>query len=240
VSVVQPYREALGQLASAGKSAYGAPAYSRWVNRPLGRRLAALAYVGGLSPNQVTYLSGLASLVGVCLIGWPRPSPQLGVAITVALLFGYALDSADGQLARLRGEGSPAGEWLDHMVDTAKVVLVHGAVLISGLRWELDVQWWTALIPLGFILASMLAFFGWQLSQLLRRTTGQSVAKPAKAPVMRSILRAPSDWGIFALLFVVWSTPLFLPAYGVLMLVNLTITLAALPVWYRQTEQAPG
>jgi phosphatidylglycerophosphate synthase len=236
VGVVTAYRAALNKLASAGKPAYGAPAYSRWVNRPLGRRLAALAYVADLTPNQVTYLSGLSSLVGVCLIGWPQPSLPLGAAITIVLLFGYALDSADGQLARLRQESSAAGEWLDHMVDTAKIVLVHGAVLISWLRWEPNVQWSMALIPLGFILASMLAFFGWQLSQLLRRAAGESVAKPAGAPVMRSILRAPSDWGIFVLLFLLWSSPVFLPAYGVLMVVNLTITLVALPVWYRQAQ----
>jgi phosphatidylglycerophosphate synthase len=45
--------------------------------------------------------------------------------ITVVLVLGYALDAADGQLARLRGGGSSLGEWLDHMIDSAKVVGPH-------------------------------------------------------------------------------------------------------------------
>jgi phosphatidylglycerophosphate synthase len=224
------------RLTKAGKPNYGAPAYSRWVNRPLGRRLAALAYAGGLSPNQVTGLSALASLVGVALIASVRPSWPVGVLITATLLLGYALDSADGQLARLRQISSPSGEWLDHMVDTAKVVLVHGAVLVSWARWREPFEWWLVLLPLGFILASTMAFFGWQLSQLLVSRAGSTITKPTDAPALRSLLRAPSDWGVFCLLFVVWSTPLFVPGYALLMLANLLITAAALPVWFRQTR----
>ncbi len=43
-------------------------------------------------------------------------------ANALMLLIGYAFDSADGQLSRLTGRSSPAGEWLDHMVDATKVV----------------------------------------------------------------------------------------------------------------------
>lgn len=232
------YRQALGDLRAAGKPNYGAPAYSRWVNRPLGRRLAAAASVTGLQPNQVTSVSALASLVGVVLIAVPPPSIAVGVVIVVALLLGYALDSADGQLARLRGTSSPAGEWLDHIVDTAKVVLVHGAVLISWLRWRDPFEWWLALLPLGFILASMLAFFGWQLAQLLAARAGVAPEKPTSAPVLRSLLRAPSDWGVFCLLFVLWSTLAFDVAYGLLMVANLAITALALPVWFRQAGRS--
>ena len=48
------YRAAMGRLKAAQKTNYGAPLYSRLVNRPAGRRLAALAYSLHLSPNQVT------------------------------------------------------------------------------------------------------------------------------------------------------------------------------------------
>ena len=52
-------------LASAQKPGAGVPAYLRWVNRPLGRRAAAAAYVPGLTPNAVTLLSGVCSLAGL-------------------------------------------------------------------------------------------------------------------------------------------------------------------------------
>lgn len=232
------YQDALMRLRTAGKPNYGAPAYSRWVNRPLGRRLAALSYVRGLSPNQVTALSAASSLVGVLMIGLLPPTWLSGVAITLALLLGYALDSADGQLARLQGGGSPSGEWLDHMVDTVKVVLVHGAVLVAWLRHEQPFEWWMALLPIGYILASTTAFFGWQLAELLQQRGGATPPRAVGAPVVRSLLRSPSDWGVFCLLFLVWPTSVFMIGYGLLAVANLLIVALALPVWFRQAGRS--
>ena len=63
--------------------------------------------------------------------------PSVGVGICVALLFalGYGLDSADGQVARVTGASSPAGEWLDHVVDSIRVPSVHMATLLSFLLY---------------------------------------------------------------------------------------------------------
>ncbi|OAX67752.1 hypothetical protein A5N15_01010 [Rothia kristinae] len=48
-------------------------------------------------------------------------------AVIAALLFalGYAMDSADGQVARVTGASSPGGEWLDHVVDSVRVPAIH-------------------------------------------------------------------------------------------------------------------
>jgi hypothetical protein len=62
------------RLRNAQKRTPGAPAYSLYVNRPLGRVLAAGAYQLGLTPNQVTYLSALFSLAGIVLLAVSRPS----------------------------------------------------------------------------------------------------------------------------------------------------------------------
>ena len=45
-------------LVGAQKSNHNAPAYSRWVNRPLGRVFAATAYRLGITPNQPLLLMG--------------------------------------------------------------------------------------------------------------------------------------------------------------------------------------
>ena len=118
-------RTTLRRLAAAQKGATGAPAYSRFVNRPLGRVFAALAFHAGLTPNAVTAVSAACTGTGIVLLAVRPPSWGLGIAITACLVLGYALDAADGQLARLRGGGSPAGEWLDHMVDAAKASGLH-------------------------------------------------------------------------------------------------------------------
>lgn len=234
------YRTAVDALPRHGKSNYGAPAYSRFVNRPVGRRLAAAAFASGLTPNQVTGVSALFSLTGIVLLVVTAPSVALGIVVAVLLAIGYALDSADGQLARLRGGGRPVGEWLDHTVDMAKTVLLHGAVLIAGLRFS-GIDWLQALVPIGFATVSVVAFFAWLLVDLLRRSTPGAPAgdKPQGAPLARSLLRLPSDYGLLLWVFVLWSTPLFAWSYAALLAANLGILLLALPVWYRQAAALP-
>jgi phosphatidylglycerophosphate synthase len=128
----------------------------------------------------------------------------VGVLITVLLVLGYALDAADGQLARLRGGGSSMGEWLDHMIDSAKVVGLHLAVLINLYRnFDLHPGW--LLVPIVFAIASSVHFFGMILVDLLgrarRAATGLPNASPAPADKLKTMLKLPTDYGIFCLVF---------------------------------------
>lgn len=100
---------ALLELRTAQKSAKGVSLYSRYVNRPVGRYLAAGSHAVGLSPNQVTLVSAVFSFAAVAAVALGEPSPWQGVAVWAGLAVGFAFDSADGQLARLRGGGSAAG-----------------------------------------------------------------------------------------------------------------------------------
>ncbi len=127
----ESYRDTVRRLAAAQKSGRGAPAYSRFVNRKLGRLFAAAGFHLGLTPNGITVISAAFSFSGLVLLAAMRPSWWLGFAVTALLVVGYALDAADGQLARLRGGGSVTGEWLDHMVDCLKISTLHMCVLIN-------------------------------------------------------------------------------------------------------------
>src|SRR6476661_4053456 len=128
------HRQIVEQLAAAQKSNRGAGGYSRWINRPLGRQLAATAYRAGLTPNQVTLISAAFSYAAIAAIALATMNVLAGVLIGIGLVVGYALDSADGQLARLRGGGSAVGEWLDHVVDAAKVTSLHLAIAVAWYR----------------------------------------------------------------------------------------------------------
>jgi hypothetical protein len=104
----ESFRDTLRRLAGAQKPpAAGSPAYSRFVNRRLGRLLAATCHRLGLTPNQVSMVSAAFSATGIVLVALVRPTVAWSVAISAALVLGYAFDSADGQVARLRGGGSP-------------------------------------------------------------------------------------------------------------------------------------
>ena len=119
---VPTFTSSLEELRSAQKGRKGAPPYSLFVNRPLGRVFAAAANVLGLRPNQVTMISACFTFAAIALLAIGPATWWVGVLVAVGLVLGYALDSADGQLARLQGGGSLTGEWLDHMIDSVKVV----------------------------------------------------------------------------------------------------------------------
>jgi phosphatidylglycerophosphate synthase len=202
------YRAALAGLRSAQKSSKGAPAYSRFVNRRLGRLLAAAAYRLGMTPNGVTAVSAAFSFAAIAGLALFQPTPLLGLLVTLGLVVGYALDAADGQLARLRGGGSSSGEWLDHMIDATKISSLHLAVLISAYRFfGLDDAW--LLVPIGFTVVAAVSFFGMTLNDQLRRNTGRARVTPVaqSSSPLRSLLVLPTDYGVLCLIFLALGWP---------------------------------
>lgn len=236
---VSKYAEAVARLSAAQKPAYGAPAYSRFINRPVGRRIAAASYALGLTPNGVTAISAALSVLGVLVLAFAPIAIYTGVGAALLFALAYAFDSADGQLARLTGKGGPAGEWLDHTVDMGKTVLFHGAILFSLILHTTNVSAGQAALVIGFTAVNVVAFFAWLLVDLLRRVSPDPAATAppvGHAPLLRSLLRLPSDYGVLCWVLIFWGTPFFWWLYGLLFLANLVILLAALPVWFKQAK----
>jgi len=236
------YREAVEVLRSRQKTSKGAPAYSRFVNRPLGRRLAAAAHVAGLSPDQVTVLSALCTFSGIALVVIVPPSLVLALAVAALLVLGYALDSADGQVARLSGTGSVAGEWLDHVVDAAKIGALHIAVLVSWYRF-FEVSDLVLLVPVVFLAVQALEFFAMILTDQLRRSLrGQRehfLEGQGSSSALYSLAVVPTDYGLMCLVFLLlaWREG-FLVGYTLLGAAMAGFTLLALPKWYLELRRA--
>lgn len=238
------FRSAMSVLRTSQKSNVNAAAYSRWVNRPAGRVLAALAYRSGLSPNQVTGISALFTFAGIACLVVADAGTLSGVLVALLLVVGYALDSADGQLARLRGGGRPSGEWLDHVIDATKIAVLHLAVLVM---WERELVEPTLLpkasllIPLAFSVVASVSFFGMVLTDLLQRRYG-SKEDPGRqgaqrAPLLGSILALPGDYGLLCLSFallIAW--PAFVAVYALLGVAALALLSIQLVRWYRRME----
>ncbi len=228
----QTYRETVRRLALAQKSGKGGQAYSLYVNRKLGRLAAAAAHLAALTPNTVTLISAGFSFAGVAVIalvgGW-------GAAVAAPLLaLGYVLDAADGQLARLRGGGSLAGEWLDHMIDSVKITSVHLAVLVHLYRFtDLGTTWF--LVPLGFTIVSVALFFAQLLNEQLRRNRGvgprPASARPA-SPLL-AFLKLPHDYGVLCWTFLLVGAPLgMMRVYTFLFAFNVGYLALALVKWF--------
>lgn len=231
-------RAALNALRNAQKTSAGAPAYSRFVNRPLGRLIAAIGSVTGATPNRLTAVSAVLTFSAIALIATVPPGIASAVATTVLLVLGYAFDAADGQLARLLNTSSPAGEWLDHFVDATKSSALHLAVAVSWYRfYQLDIRW--VLIPIAFTLVSAVFFFAMILSDQLRRVAAlraQSTDIKAR-PNSRlyAVAVIPADYGLLCVVFLATAwPPLFVGIYTAIFLCQLVILLASAVRWYRQ------
>lgn len=232
------FTQALQLLNTAQKPGHGVPAYTRWVNRKLGRLAAAAAASFGISANGVTVLSAACSLAAIMCLAFVPVSPWLGLPIAVLLAAGYALDSADGQVARLTGSSSSAGEWLDHVVDCVRVPAIHLAVLVG--MWQAGVlPLWTMWLPLAYTLTSAGHFMSQILAEQLLK--GKADSSQAPAGTLRSWLLLPTDMGTLCWVFVLWGTPqLFIAAYGALFLLQLAVVVVSVRRKYRVLSSPGG
>lgn len=221
----------VGQKAAARS----APAYSRYINRRLGRLLAAAAIRAGLSPNVVTAISAAFTFAGIALLMLYPPSVVLGIGVALCLAAGYAFDSADGQVARMRGGGSPAGEWLDHMVDAVKTSAMPLALAVGLYRFDAVDPWWLV-VPLGAAMVSAVLFFGMILTEQLRRQAGRvSVAETGSRSWIRSLLVIPMDYGVLCLSFVTYGVlPVFLTVYTLIFAATAGFLVLASVKWFRE------
>ncbi len=234
-----PWGEVYGSLRGAQKSNKNAPAYSRWINRPLGRAFAATAYRVGITPNQMSCISACFTFSGIALIAVGSPTWPAGFVIAALLMLGYALDSADGQIARLSGAGSIAGEWLDHMFDACKVSSFHLAVTILWVRHLDGWPMWTSVIPLVFAWQSSVWFFGIIFTDVLMRNAGLKkqllAVEEGTQRMWTSFLGIPADYGFLCLFMTLlgwWDG--WRPLYAALTIINVLILGLQAVRWFRR------
>lgn len=220
------FRAALRELSSSQKRGDGEPAYLRWINRPLGRLAAAIAYKLGLSPNAVSAISFAFSLAGIAILAVAAPTASTAVIATGMLVLGYVLDSADGQLARLSGMGSAAGEWLDHVLDAGRIPLFHLGLAVSFfLRPDSETLWQSA-IALAFVVVSSVRFFAHILSDKL---TPKNYSGDSRAPAWHSFAKLPLDVGfVYLAILALPMVDLFSGVYTALFVVTALMALTSL------------
>ncbi len=100
-----------------------------FLGRPVSRLISRLLIGTPVTPNQVTIASGLTALAGAFAL---TQHLILGAAL---YWLSFVLDCVDGELARLRYQGSRTGQWLDTIADdTATVAFSAGLsfLLLDG------------------------------------------------------------------------------------------------------------
>jgi phosphatidylglycerophosphate synthase len=233
------FRSHLEALAQAQKPSLNTAAYSRLVNRPAGRVVAAAAHTVGASPNQVTAVSATLSAAGLAVLALVEPRWWTGILVAVLLAAGYVLDSSDGQLARLRGGGSRSGEWLDHTIDCFKTASLHLAVLVSWYRFGPVTDGWL-LVPLGFEVVAVVMYFGLILMPTLRPASSGAPAA-AHENLLRKWALLPMDYGAQCWMFVLLGFGVvFSWIYALVFVCNAAALAIALRKWWRELRALDG
>ncbi|WP_298040044.1 CDP-alcohol phosphatidyltransferase family protein [uncultured Microbacterium sp.] len=230
-ATVQPpapttFRGHLHALNGAQKNGAGVPAYMRWINRRLARVIAAASATIGLTPNMVTAFSAALSGAGLAIMIVFPPSWWSAPLTGVLLAAGFVFDSADGQVARLTGRSSPAGEWLDHVVDAVRTPMIHLSVAVAVVLHLPDLIL-LAVVALLFTVMSVGQFMSQILAeQLVRDDDGH---QPEGRGIRKSVMLLPTDTGVLCWSFVLWAVPpLFAVSYGALFVINLVHTAASM------------
>jgi phosphatidylglycerophosphate synthase len=216
----QSFREL--RLAQKGKK--GVPLYSLYVNRPAGRVVAAALRNSAVTPNQVTLCGAVITYGALLWLAFGAGSGPGSALVGVLLAVGFVLDSADGQLARLQGRSSRLGEWLDHVLDSGRIVVLHGSVFCFLARTTTLPPLPLAVLCGVFLLASSTIFFAGSLfDQLIRHAAPPPGGgnRGGAGSLKRSALMLPVDYGTTCLLLVTvpWAG-FFLPGYAALALLH--------------------
>ena len=231
------FAQSFKELSLAQKGKKGVPLYTLHVNRPAGRVVAAALRNTRIRPNHVTFAGGVLTYGALLWLAFGA-GPEAGSALVgVVLAAGFILDSADGQLARLQGRSSKLGEWLDHVLDGGRIVVLHGATFCFLLRTTNIPPLTLAVICGVFLFSNSTIFFAGALFDHLTRQPLSKLPRggpPAGNPLRRSVLTLPVDYGVTCLVFmaVPW-IGVFLPLYGALALLHCLFCAAYVTKFYR-------
>lgn len=133
----------------------------------------------GILPNHLTFLSFILGLVAAGTL--IQCYNIFRVPASILLFFSLVLDSADGQLARLRGITSSFGYWFDKITDRVKESLVIFAITYVAYNQTSRIEIW----HLGIGVIFMIGFMYYNL-EIIERVI---VMRPGPFFQNRSILR---------------------------------------------------
>ena len=128
----------MSQIRSTYKSGETEEFLDVYFYRPIGYVFAVVSRSMRLTPNAVTFIGAFIGIIGGHLLYYEsRTINLIGILL---LLICEAMDSADGQLARMTGKFSKAGRVLDGIGDNLKFVSIYVHITLrmmgnSGAWW---------------------------------------------------------------------------------------------------------
>lgn len=199
----------------------GGGLYSEAISQRIGAAIAMAADRLGLSPTALTLtnlVTGLAvSVTAVALAGkvvaGAVPAWVVGLLALVGWQLAYALDCADGQLARVTGQGSPAGARVDVLCDVAAQVGLATALSATAVAQRPGTPVWLLTVFAGSMLVNLMT------SVLQSGASAASMVPSTSLPVR--LVKLIRDYG--AITLAAGLVLAFAPAVMVWVIVALTV-----------------
>ena len=138
----------------------------------------------------------------------------------------------------MTGASSPAGEWLDHVVDSMRVPTVHLATLVGFIRFPeyfsvshtadgFPGGWILWALPMAFTVLTAGHFMSQILAEQLRKN--RKTAAPSTGGNLRSFINLHMDAGTLCWIYIFWGFGvIFVFVYALLFLANAATVLLSM------------
>lgn len=165
--------------------------------RPIAFLVVKLVYRSNITPNQLTYTALFFGMVaGVCFAAGSAGSFILG---GIAYILFNVFDCSDGQLARLKRNGTPTGRIIDGVADYLAGIAVYLGIGLGYIIHRPNAGLWFFLLVLAavsHIIHSMITDFYRQ--RFIRFGFGETASPgDADAPYREELNRLRSEGGSF-------------------------------------------
>lgn len=212
----------------------GGNLYTQIVSQRLGAILALTGYRLGLAPTALTLVNLVFGLGAAALIVIVTPSALAGsmpwwpfaIVAAVAWQIAYALDCADGQLARAADRGSPAGARIDILCDVVTQSSFVAAVVAVAVAYTPDVPMWFVGLFSSLWMVNL-------VTSILATSGSNSSIVPSKNLVVE-LIKLIRDSGVIVLAmplilivqpqWMVWFMVFFTITNGLFLLASITFT----------------
>ncbi|MEV1333559.1 CDP-alcohol phosphatidyltransferase family protein [Micromonospora costi] len=199
----------------------GGGLFSESISQWLGAAFAVAAHRLGLRPTALTLTNlvlGLATSVTVVALAGPVaddrvPAWVVGLLALVGWQVAYALDCADGQLARVTGQGSAAGARVDVLCDVAAQIALVAALAATAVAQFPSTPTWLVAAFAGTWMVNLVT------SVMQAGPNAASMVTSTSLPVR--LVKLVRDYG--AVIFVAALVLLFAPALTLWVMVAFTV-----------------
>lgn len=199
----------------------GGGLFTEMVNQRIAAHLCVVAERLGAPPTALTLANLVLGLVASGLVTALAPAmadgvvPAVAVGLVALLLWqlAYSLDCADGQLARVTGQASPAGKRIDILCDVALQISLVAAVSTVAGAYHPGIRSWL-----------VAAFAGTWMVNLVTSTLQQGDAAgslvTSRSPVVR-LVKLVRDYG--AVVTVIGLVLALVPSWTIWLMVAFTV-----------------